>query len=792
MIKNRKIYLIVFMASFSSLAYEITLTRIFSVSLWYHFAFMVISIAMLGLAASGTFLSLFSKLQKIAKLELYCFWLALSIALSYLISLQIPFDPVKLQWSKIQIFYISFYYIILLFPFFFTGLIIASAFSHISKKSAILYGADLMGASLGSISILLIIKWIGPESTVFLLSSILFLLTFLLTRDRLKLAALILFFLTLMVLYIKPGFSILKPSPYKEMPLALQYPGSSHLKTRYDGFSRIDIFRSPAVRFAPGLSLKYLETLPEQIGFSIDGDNIGAITNVHDKKKLEFLTNLPAALPYEIAFRKDVLILDPRGGLHILLARQYKSQNINKVESNPLLVRTINKYYSHFSGHIYRDLTWEGLGRSWLKSQKKKYDMIDIPLTKSVPSGHSGFSVDYRFTVEAFQEYIKHLKPEGMLSLSGFIIPPPATELRLLNTMISAMEDYGMKNPAFHLAALRSWATIIMVIKKTPLTQSDIKKIKEFARQKMFDLIYYPGIQPGESNIFIRSAQNTFFHAFQKIISKSEQNKFASDYLFDILPVTDDKPFFYYSLKFKNIKKIYRITGGKWDYFIREGYILPFILFQVTFFGLILIFLPAIFRVKMEKDKIKTASSNHTLILILFACLGIGFMFVEISLIQKSILLLENPYLAMATVLASILTGSGSGSFLSYKYKRLQNPLILFIIPVVIFIYILVLPGLPTFTASLPLNLKFLLSFILLIPAGFFLGIPFPTAIKFLGERQKKLIPWAWAVNGCFSVMGPILAIQIALSYGFTFVLILGAFAYLLVSLIFYFWKKVR
>jgi hypothetical protein len=215
-------------------------------------------------------------------------------------------------------------------------------------------------------------------------------------------------------------------------------------------------------------------------------------------------------------------------------------------------------------------------------------------------------------------------------------------------------------------------------------------------------------------------------------------------------------------------------------------------LIQVAFFGLLLIFLPVIFRPKTNQLKTKPGSFSQAFLLLLFACLGLGFMLVEVSIIQKSILLFENPHLAIATVLAAILTGSGCGSLVSSRYPRLQNPITLLIIPGVIVIYILVLPRVPDFIAPLTFYLKSGLGFVLFIPMGFFMGIPFPAAIKFLGEKQKNLIPWAWAVNGSFSVMAPILAIQIALSHGFAVVLGLGAFAYILAFFIFHVCKKSR
>ncbi len=222
--KTTRILSVIFLCSFSSLAYQITLTRIFSVSLWYHFTFMIISIAMLGIGASGTVMSLYPKLRNLSNISIYSMLLGIGISLSYLLSNQIPFDPVRLSWSRIELIYICLYYITLSIPFFFTGLIIATAFSCISEKSGLLYGADLIGAGIGSIGILYFMTITGSERAVFILSSIVLSASFIISKKRLRVVSLILILLNLSLLYYQPAFINLRLSPYKELQVALRYP----------------------------------------------------------------------------------------------------------------------------------------------------------------------------------------------------------------------------------------------------------------------------------------------------------------------------------------------------------------------------------------------------------------------------------------------------------------------------------------------------------------------------------------------------------------------------------------
>lgn len=776
-----KIFLVIFLCSCSSLAYAIALTRIFSISLWYHFAFMIISIAMLGIGTSGTVLFLYPKLKNLSHIGIYSLLLGTSISLSYLFSNQIPFDPVKLSWSKIQILYIGIYYITLSMPFFFMGLIIATALSSLSEKSGLFYGADLLGAGTGSLGVLYVMTLAGPDKAVFIISSIALSAAFLTGGKKLKIFSLTLILFTISLLVLNPAFIELKMSHYKGLQIAMRYPGAEHLKTYFSPYSRVDTFKSPAVRFAPGISLRYLDVLPSQIGFSIDGGEVNAITAYVDRSSLEFIKYLPSALPYEIGKPEDVLIIDPKGGLQTFVAEYYGPSNIYKTESNPLLVRVINKDFNKFSGGIYSQNTWTGLGRSWLKSSDKKFDIIDIPLMGTNPSGSFGISEDYRFTVEAFREYLIHLKTDGILSLNLYILPPPRVELRILNTAIKAMEELGIKDIGKHIAAIRSWGSICILIKKSPFTFYEIESIKRFSKERRFDLIHYPNIHEEETNLYVRMLTNEYFIAFKNIMSHETREKFIDTYVFDINPVRDDNPFFHYYLKLKNIKEIYKIMGEKWQYFIEEGYILPVVFIQVLLLSFILIILPVI-KYGKAKVEVKAKEKNNLSLSLLpyFAFLGIGFMFVEVSLIQKMILPLENPPYAVATVLTSILISSGIGSLLSYKISGLRRPLTIMVISLLIIAYSILLPNISDIISPYTITVKIFLVFFIFMPLGLLMGIPFPTGLRILSEKNESLIPWAWAINGCLSVLAPILTVMLAMVIGFKIVLWIGALTYVL------------
>lgn len=776
--QNYSILPAIFIASLCSLSYEITLIRIFSISLWYHFAFMVISIAMLGIAASGTLLSIYPGLKDDKYLGYYFLIFSVGIPASYLLMNVIPFDPARLSWDKMQLCYISLYYILLSFPFFSFGLIISTSLSVMNKYAGHIYGADLTGAGTGSLLVLWLLSAGGPEKVVFIISSIAALSVFICGGKKLRTASFMLLIINAGIIYFHPTLINPKISPYKPLETALRFPGAEHLGTYYNPFSRVDIFKSPAVRFAPGLSLRYLNELPQQVGITIDAGDIYAVTKDTDKKTLDFLRYLPSSLPYELSRQNSVLIVEPRGGLPVLTAGYYGSEDIYTVDSNPLVIEAVRGYPKGFTTGIYNKNAYSGLGRSWLASSLGKFDLIDISMTGSMPSGSFGFSEDYRFTVEAFGEYLRHLNPEGLLAINLFIIPPPRAELRLLNTIAAAIEKQGVRDSGRHLIAVRSWDTITLILKKSGFSKGDLDVLKGFARDKRFDMIYYPGITEKEANIHIKMPSSEYFEAFQNIISEKTRAQFNKDYIFDISPVYDEKPFSHYYLKLKNFKKIYKSVGSKWQYFIEEGYLLPVIFIQVLFLSAILILLPSIkLRSKIPLD------FSLILSLAYFAFLGIGYMFIEISFIQKMILPLENPSYAAAAVLSSMLISSGLGSLLSQHLKTFQNKRILLFLCLTIFLYGLFLPSIMEALHPYSLRLKIISVFFTLLPAGLLLGIPFPLGLLPLGRNNPELIPWAWAVNGCLSVLAPILSVMLAISAGFKAVILSGMIMYLLAFL---------
>jgi hypothetical protein len=774
---DRAILRLIFAASLASLSYELALMRIFSITLWYHFAFMVISIAMLGIAASGTALSLFPGMKDIRRVPVYSFLLAASIPASYLLANAVPFDPARLSWDWTQLFVVSLYYLILGVPFFCFGLILSTAYATMPRAANAIYASDLAGAGVGALAMAWLLSRGGPEVSVFIIATLL--LTGLLywTGWKIRAFALVLIALNLTVLFLHPA--CIKPgiSPYKPFSLALQFPDAKLINTAYSPYARVDLFSSPAVRYAPGLSFTYLDPLPKQTGIAVDAGEIHAMTDETDPDKLAFVRSLPVSLAYRLTRNQDVLIIEPRAGLSVLVARQLGAKNIVAIDSNPLMIDVVRAYGPKLGSHLYEENTWTGLARTRLSAGTKEFDLIDLSIMGSLPSASFGFAEDYRFTTEAFARYLTHLKPDGILSLNCYIIPPPRSELRLLATLAETAESAGMSDLSGHVAAIRSWDTLTMLVKRSALTEKDIRSIRTFAAEKRFDLVYLPGIKPEESNRYIKMQDNDYALAFKRLIDRETRRRFTADYLFDIRPVSDERPFFNYYLKLVNLNDTYRVMGAKWQYFVEEGFLLPVLFVQVLLVSMALILLPLL---KLNPSDAAPSKQNPLRTLSYFALLGLAYLFIEIAFIQKMILGLENPSYAASAVIASVLICSGMGSALSLRIKALRRSGVLLVLAGVVIASSLLLPTVIGFMGRLPLPMRIMLSFAAVMPAGILMGIPFPLGISLLSASSPQLIPWAWAVNGCFSVLAPILAVMLALSLGYQFVLFAGAAAYVL------------
>ncbi len=769
----------VFLVSIATLLLEISLTRIFSVAQWYHFAFMVISIAFLGFGAAGTFLFIKnSLLEKDYERNLLLFSGIFSIAIlgCFMLTQKIPFDPFQLAWDWQQIFYISFYYLLLGIPFFFSGVCISMILAKVPERVGKVYFFNLVGSGLGCGLVILGFSFLEGEGMIVLSSLLGFLSTLAFTLSYSKKVSIYLalgFFILLLALS-NSNFLEIKISPYKSLPSLLNYPNSEILLTRWNSFSRVDVVKSSGVRYAPGLSYQYLETLPKQLGITIDGNSLDAITKF-EPEKLKFLDFLPNSLAYEFKENPKVLIIEPKGGLDVLLAWYKNSSLIEVSEPNPLLVEILKNEFKAFSGNLYGNEKVRvevEEGRSLIR-RKGKYDLIVISLGGDVvksSTGIYGLNENYLFTSEGVQDFYDHLSEDGFLVVTRWIQHPPRDGIRAVSLAEDALEKKG-ENAADSLVVIRSYVTLTLFLKKGKISPEEIGKIKEFAQARKFDLVYYPGISPQEVNLHHKFPEPYFYQLTQEILLGNKR-KLYSEYLLDISPVSDERPYFFSYFKWDKLPELYDSMGKKWEPFLEGGFLVWAVFVQALILSLALILLPLGFLKKIEKK-----SRGRSFILGYFFCLGLGYMLVEISLIQKFILFLGQPVFSISITIFSLLVFSGLGSLFSEKLKVKSIGRIIPLLGSLILLYLLLLPLLFNHFLSKSFGERIFLSVLLLMPLGFLMGIPFPLGIKSM-KKNRELVPWAFSVNTVASVLGSIAAIILALQLGFFWVLIFAAGIY--------------
>jgi len=580
---------------------------------------------------------------------------------------------------------------------------------------------------------------------------------FFLTNKKFYKIIFLLIITNLLLFFLKIDINI---SQYKELSQTLSVPNSKLITTKWNSFSRVDVVNSSFTRYAPGLSLSFKGKLPEQFGVLVDSSNMNPITKYEN---LEFLDFLPMSLAYHLKNKPKVLVINAGAGLDVLIALK-NNATVTALETNPITIDLLKNEYKDFSGNIYKraDVYFEE-GRSFVK-KGGKYDLIVLSLAGNVlggPSGITSLSENYLLTADAFWDYHNALTDDGLLIITRWLFNPPKEEARLFSLALE-IDKEGKKT-----SMLNSWATVTLLLSKKNLDKEIIKKIKNFAGKNKFDIIYLPAQFEFEPNKYVKFKEAYHYNTIQQLLGNKEE--FYKNYLFDVSPVYDDKPYYFNFFKLSKFFELKRILGQRWNPFLDPGFLLFFIFFQSLVLSLLFIFVPLLFKKKIKKIKNKR-------VLFYFFAIGIGFLFIEIVLIQKFILFLGHTIFSTTTIIFSMLLFSSLGSLYSQKIdvKNLKKVIL------ILFLLVIIYPFLLRFFIDnlivLNLTLKIILTSIFIAPLAFFMGFAFPLGIK---KINKELIPWAWAVNGSASVLSPILAIMLALFFGYNFVFILAGIIYL-------------
>jgi len=806
------VYLSLLLLSAATLAFEVALTRLFSLAQGHHFAFMAVSLALLGAGASGTFLSLRTPPRQGLRrwLAVSALLFTLTVPASYLAVNALPFDAYRIAWERVQLLWLALYYLALTAPFFFSGLAVGAALVARPDEASRVYGANLFGSGLGPPLALLALAAVGGPGTVFgvaWLGSVAFLILVWpgrqagsnnLSRRYLPVIGGLLSVVCGVLFLFPPAWADMRLTPYQSLSQALLYPGSRIASQKWNAFSRVDVVESQGIRSAPGLSMAYPGGPPPQVGLTVDAQNLAPITVV-EPSQADFAGYLPPALAYRLRPQADVLVIEPGGGLAVLTALGGGARSVTAVHSNPAVAAAVQKWGA--------DLYWDPRvtvvvddPRSYLRREDKHFDVVILPLTDSfrpVTAGAYALGEEYRYTVEAFAELYEHLKPDGLLVAERWLQLPPTESLRLWGIAVAALRRTGIGDPGAHLVALRSFQTSLVLASRQPFTTNELRQIHDFATARQYDLVWTPSLitikglaedWSGEElhtlgvNRYSVISNAPYFRTFAGLLATPDSAKYYADYRYAVEPPTDDRPFFFHFFKWGQTPEVIAALGKTWQPFGGSGYlVLLMLLALVLSLSGVLILLPLAVGYRSQGS----GSTNQQIsepkfagrFLIYFSLLGLGFLFVEIPLLQRFIVYLGQPAYAFAVVVGALLVASGLGS--RYLADRIHPPLGLGLLTALIFAYPVLLPRLFEITFGLPLAGRIVVTALALAPLGTLMGTPFPQGLAVTHRYAPSLLPWIWAVNGCASVVSAVLAPMVAISLGFQMVMFIGAAAYL-------------
>ena len=787
----------VFLLSLSSLAFEVLLTRVFSISQWNHLSFMVISIALFGFAAAGTFLSLMDTFKKdweqrlsaSGPVKIFIILYTITAIGSFIFLNGIPLDYFKLPLEPVQIFYLLTAYLVLALPFFFAGLVISLAYAFIPERTGLVYFASMAGSACGAILPVPFLPLLGEGRFIIFAALIpliiipfqsppankIHMMTKLMPRGkRFALQASVLFILVISGLIVLMGGSTginVTPSPYKDLSRILKFPDTRIFKTVTGLRGKFDNVQSPYIRFAPGLSLKFKGTLPEQEAIYKDGDTPFFIYKPHRQTDEWFSKfTLPYA-GYMLARNPEhILLIQDGGGSGIPCVMASGARNITIVEQNPQIAQMVRK---HYNIPVVNQNPKAFLARS-----DTHYDIIHIENWGSSLPGSDALTQGYLFTTESFSEYLNHLTENGILIMARKLLLPPADCVRLWAEAYESLRSLEFKNPEQHIAVLRNWSTFTLIVSVKPF--NDMTALKDFAQNMNFDLVFLPGITKEMVNRFNRFDAPYYFSELNRLAeayrSKTEKAYFET-YPLDVAPQSDSRPFPGRFLKWSKLKALYKMTGSRFYSLFMSGELVVCVVFlQALVIAIFLLIVPVLTIKKQDKKP----NISHMLY---FLAVGTGFMFVELFFIKKYILIFGDPVISFTVVLTGILIFSGLGGYCSQRIGPggLRNVLI-----ALIAVLVLVFLGLDSMIRGIlgfSKILQYALAILLLILPCFLVGFPFPLGMRYLLNRPAQRA-YAWTANGCASVLASVLSAQIALSLGIPIIILFAAAAYLLAFLI--------
>jgi hypothetical protein len=780
---SRSALIAIALVSFASLLLELAMTRLFSVVLFYHFAFFAISVALLGLGSGGVFahlrrewLSRFSGRElgcAICGINAICIFLALEVVLH---------TPVALEVNARNFGKLTIIYLVTAIPFFFTGLLFSVLFARSKGEISLLYGADLTGGAMACLAVVPLLNVIGAPNALLFSSLAMALAAAVWAAGRKR---------RTISLALAAGFAALIGGNFSSKWIDVVYAKGMFRNPEWIEFSKWNaISRIEVDRAANGA--RYIV---------IDADANTAVMNAdpahwdteEGNRPPPTHTGIPAqpgfnwkkslmsaapSLANVLRPHGEFAIIGPGGGVDVLRAVANGSPSVTGIEINPAIANSVMRgRYADFSFHLY-DLPQVHIhvqdGRSYIRNAQESYDVVQMTLVDtwaSTAAGAFALSENNLYTVEAFREYFSHLRPDGFIAITRWEFKQPREALRVVSQAIEALHQNGVADPRQNFIVVSDGAldedgrAVLVLAKRSPLTSAEYSLVAQHLRENP-NLVWLNPVSGYSDQKTLPAGAR----AFQDLIASNDPYAFAHDYAYNVTPVTDGAPFFFFTLKTGHVlKNIAAGTGRGMDWRINLGVAVLGMLLVISLAAVLgFLIIPLLFQGSQHGAHKGIGS------LLYFVAIGVGYILIEISLIQRFVLFLGHPTYALTVVVFLLLLSSGAGSVVARSNARVPLAGII----VLVLLNVLLLPKLLGAAVGLPFAAKLLISGVVLVPLGFLMGMPFPTGLKQLSLGGNGAVEWAWAMNAAASVLGSVAAIIIAIHFGLAATLFCAGLAY--------------
>jgi predicted membrane-bound spermidine synthase len=766
-------YIGLFLVTLATVTFELLLPRIFSVMFFHHLAFVAISVAMIGTTLGSIVVylnpqsfSIESHQQQMAQSSLMFALTVLLIPAAYWHFLTHPANFSGLFLVAIGAATV---------PFIFSGIYICVALTKTDMNIGKLYAADLLGAACGCVFLIPLLDWYDGPSAALALSGLAAAASLVISYKR------------------KWKFSFLQTG----LALALIGGGLMVHNLRVDApaqdwwncYSRIRVWNQRTL--APdawGLS----PTWPQdrkvcERTLEIDRSAITVITKFDgDLSKVEHLKNDVTNLAYELRSDARVLVIGVGGGRDILSALAFHEKQINGVEINPIIISLLTKTFGDFAGHLEHHPEVKLIvdeARSFIAHSSEHYDVIQVSLIDTSAATATGafvFTEHALYTVEAWRHFLDHLTDRGILSISRWYSPEHEVEaLRLTNLAVAALHNAGVADTRNHIVivALEHGGSsgrhfdgvATMLVSKSPFSQQDLERIKSFAKDKQFRIILSPTYAADP--------------VLGELAAGVDTQRLCDQFPLDISATTDDRPFYLFFLRLKDFANL---GAGKYEQELETSasiLILGLLLKVMLTLTIACIAVPAI----LARRRL---SGQHSVpLLTFFACIGMGFMLVELSQMQRLVIFLGHPVYGLSVVLFTLLLASGLGSYsVSFMSENLNKKacfLRLSGLLVALFVFGALTPCLTSAFEGGSLPIRIAETFAVMAPIGAFMGMLFPMGMMLAKKVSNDMTPWLWGVNGATSVFASVLATALSLALGISFAYWVGTAFYVLACLSF-------